>query len=189
MIKNSNMTLVGQLLKWEREQPNAPFLVQPMPSGAVVSLSWAEVADQVRRMACYLRSLPLPAKSQIAILGKNTAHWVMADLAIMLAGHVSVPLYPSLDSDSINYILDHSESRLLFVGKMDVDCEAWECLEGALPSTLAKITLPLAPIVSESVSWDKVVEGNTTIEPLVAPDADALATIIYTSGGTERRYA
>jgi len=184
MIKNDNVTLVGQLLHWGREQPNAPFLVQPMPNGAVLSLHWAEVVDQVKRMACYLRSLSLPANSQIAILGKNSAHWIMADLSIMLAGYVSVPLYPTLDSDSINYILDHSESRLIFVGKMDVEGEEWEALERALPSALPKIALPLAPTMSDATCWNKVIASNDLIEPVVLPDADALATIIYTSGST-----
>ena len=44
-------------------------------------------------MAAYLRSLDLPERSQIAIFSKNTAWWVLADLAIWMAGHVSVTLF------------------------------------------------------------------------------------------------
>ena len=43
----------------------------------------------------------------------------MTDLAIWMAGYVSVPLYPTLVADTVNQILTHSESRFIFVGKLD----------------------------------------------------------------------
>lgn len=64
-------------------------------------------------MAAHLRSLQLPPGSNIALLGKNSAHWIIADLAIMMAGHVSVPLYPTLGGESARCILEHCEARLL----------------------------------------------------------------------------
>ena len=57
--------------------------------------TWAQVMDEARSMAAHLQSLGLPAGSRVAILSKNSAHWLIADLAIWMAGHVSVPLYPS----------------------------------------------------------------------------------------------
>jgi long-chain acyl-CoA synthetase len=43
----------------------------------------------------------------------------MADLAIMMSGHISIPIYPSLNASSINQILVHSESRAIIIGKLD----------------------------------------------------------------------
>ncbi len=177
-------TLVGQLLKWEAERPDDVYLVQPLPNGDVESFTWKAVARQVKKIASYLQSCDFPANSQIAILGKNSAHWIMADLAIMLAGHVSVPLYPSLDSDSANYILDHSESRLLFVGKLDVDDAAWSAYQQALPVDLPRVMLPLSPIDEIAESWEVLVRSYQPRKSDLMPTAEGLATIIYTSGST-----
>jgi long-chain acyl-CoA synthetase len=43
----------------------------------------------------------------------------MADLAIMMSGHISIPIYPSLNADSIDQILVHSDSRAIIIGKLD----------------------------------------------------------------------
>ena len=57
----------------------------------------------------------------------------MADFAIWMAGHVSVPLYPTLAADTIRQILEHSESKLLFVGKLD----GWEAMKPGVPAGAA----------------------------------------------------
>ena len=95
---------------YEREQSQAgdTCFVQPWPDGSVHSLSWREVGEQVRRMAAYLKSQKLEPGSRIAIMSGNCCHWIMADIAIWMAGHVSVPLYPILGPDTINKILEHS---------------------------------------------------------------------------------
>ncbi|MDE1998195.1 MAG: AMP-binding protein, partial [Burkholderiales bacterium] len=80
------LTTLDCLYRWEQEQPDAVYLTQPF-GDRVVDYTWREVADQVRRMAAYLQSLKLPAGSNIGILSSNCAHWVMADLAVWMAGH------------------------------------------------------------------------------------------------------
>src|SRR5262245_10325142 len=112
-------TLLDRLLHWERTRPDTPYLIQPSGSGLVRTFTFAAVADEARRMAAHLASRNLPGRSHIAILGKNSAHWLIADLAIWMAGHVSVPLYPTMNARTAAYVLEHSESRLLFLGKMD----------------------------------------------------------------------
>ena len=81
---------------WESTRPDKVYLTQPMGRGVVKDFTWKEVMDQARRMAAHLRSLNLPPRSHIAIFSKNTAYWIMADLAIMISGHVSIPLYATL---------------------------------------------------------------------------------------------
>ena len=75
--------------------------------------------SEVRKIAAYIKSLNLTENSKIGILSKNCAHWIMSDLAIMMSGHISVPLYPNLKSKTLKNILEHSETKLLFVGKLD----------------------------------------------------------------------
>ena len=108
-----------RLYHWEQTAPDKVILTQPTGGGAVREYTWRQVMDESRRMASHLKGLGHAPGSRIAILSKNTAHWLMCDFAIWMAGHVSVPLYPTLAAGTIRQILDHSEAKLLFVGKLD----------------------------------------------------------------------
>ncbi len=183
--KNPKTTLLHCLLHWEVTQTHAVYMTQPYADGRVVDYTWVEVASQVRRMATHLRSLNLPPRSNIALLGKNSAHWIMADLAIWMAGHVSVPLYPALNGDTAGYIFEHSEARLLFLGKMDGKSDGWNEIAPVVPKGLPVITLPMAPR-NDLPSWDNIIANTQPLQDLQLPSADDLATILYTSGSTGR---
>lgn len=172
---------LASLYHWERTQPQAVHFTQPFGDGRVVDYTWAGAMDQARRMASYLRSLNLPPRSQIALLGKNSAHWIMADWAIWMAGHVSVPLYPTLAADTVRYILEHSEAKLLFVGKLD----GWAAMQPGVPATLPVVRLPLAP-VTEGESWDALIAAHPPLAGEPERPLDELATLVYTSGSTGR---
>ena len=162
----------------EAARPDDVWLVQPMGDGTVRELSWRQALDEARRAATYLRSLALPAASQIAIFAKNNAWWFLTDLAIWMAGHVSVPLYPTLTPASIRQVLDHSESRLIVIGKLDGFAE----MERGIPAGLPRLAMPMAPHL-DAPAW----RDAMTAEPIAgtpARDPDSLATIIYTSGST-----
>src|SRR5690606_27373252 len=120
-----------------------------------------------------------PPKSNVAIVGKNSAHWIMCDWAIWMAGHVTVPLYPTLAADTVRYILEHSESKLLFVGKLD----DWSTMKPGVPAGMPMITLPLAPD-TEGDTWDAIVARTAPLQGEPDRDLDELATIVYTSGST-----
>src|SRR5512139_218123 len=83
-----------RLYHWEKAAPERVVLTQPVGAGSVRDFTWAQVIDESRRMAAHLQSLGFAPGARIAILSKNTAHWLMSDFAIWLAGFVSVPLYP-----------------------------------------------------------------------------------------------
>ena len=167
------------LYRWERERANAVYLTQPTGGGQVLDITWREAADQVRRAASWLASRNGPQGSKIAIIGKNSAHWILADLAIQMAGHVSVPIYPTFNGEALRYILEHSETRACFVGKMDDTNN----LDSGVPPGLPLITLPLAPIV-KALAWTELLAQNKPMQGEAAPDLDAVNTIIYTSGTT-----
>jgi long-subunit acyl-CoA synthetase (AMP-forming) len=175
--------LLNCLHYWERYTPEAVYLTQPFPGGRVVDYSWREVADQARRMAAYLQGLDLPQGSSIALLGRNSAHWIMADLAIWMAGHVSVPLYPTLNAETARYILQHCQARLLFLGKMDGTTDGWHELRHALPEDLPTIALPMSPR-KDLPQWDELIKHSQPLEQFVPRGAEVLATVVYTSGST-----
>jgi long-chain acyl-CoA synthetase len=167
------------LYHWERTAPDAVHFTQPVGGGRIVEYTWRDIMNEVRRMANYIRSLGFPEKSQIALFGKNSAHWIMADYAIWMAGHVTVPLYPTLSPDTIRYTLEHSESRLLFVGKLD----GFEAMKPGIPEGMPVIRLPLSP-ETEGEKWEDIVASTPPLEGNPDRPLDDLATIVYTSGST-----
>ena len=171
--------LLARAARWEATAPDQVFLVQPHGGGQATPYTWRQTMDEARRMASHLAGLGLPPRSQIAIVGKNSAHWIMADLAIWMAGHVSVPLYPTLSSATARTILEHSESRLLFAGKLD----DWPTIRAGVPSGLPVIELPLAPHTG-APKWGDLVAASQPLGGFPKRDPGELATIIYTSGTT-----
>ncbi len=176
-------TLLHCFLYWEQATPDAVYLTQPFPDGEVVDYTWKQVGDQVRRIATHLKSLRLPPRSSIAILGKNSAHWIMADLAIWMAGHVSVPLYPTLNGETAKYILEHSETKLLFLGKLDGKVDGWNDIKRVLPASLPKIGTPMSPL-PDIPQWDDLCAKTEPLREPALPNPKDLATIVYTSGST-----
>ncbi len=163
----------------EARHPNKPYLSQPIAGGQVEQLSWSEVGDQARRAANWLRSLELPQGSRIAIISKNCAHWIITDLAIWMAGHVSVPLYPNLTADSVRQVLEHAQAAVVFVGKLD----DWPAMAPGVPEGIPCVGLPLRPSGRFDVLWSDL-QACTPIQDQPKPAADQLCTIIYTSGTT-----
>lgn len=183
---NTNQLLsypLERFLHWEKTQPNKVYMTQPFPDGKVVDYTWAEVGDQVRRMAAYLVSLDLPKKSHIALLGKNSAHWIMADIAIWMAGHVSVPVYPTMSGESAGYVIEHSDAIMLMLGKMDGVTDNWNGIEPHLPKDLTIVSLPMSPR-NDTPHWDDIIKQHEPLEALRLLAPEELATIIYTSGST-----
>lgn len=165
----------------EKRLAQRTCFVQPYPDGRVEEMSWAQQSLQVRKMAAYLKSLNLEAGSRVAIMSANCAHWIMADMAIWMAGHISVPLYPILSSNSVRQILEHSDTKVLFVGRLD----DWEGMAKGVPESVMQVAMPLFQDGPRpSISWNSIME---TVEPMVDSPVRApedLATIVYTSGTT-----
>jgi long-chain acyl-CoA synthetase len=168
-----------RLYHWERTAPERVVLTQPMGGGAVNTFTWAQTMDQTRRMAAHLKSLGLLPGDKVALLSKNTAWWLMCDFAIWMAGGVSVPLYPTLAADTIRQILEHSEAKLLFIGKLD----GWDGMKPGVPAGLPCISLPLAPPM-DCPKWDDIIARTAPLPGHPVRDGDELSTIMYTSGTT-----
>ncbi|WP_100643372.1 AMP-binding protein [Alteromonas facilis] len=176
-IIQSPVSPLAMLYKWEKERPEAIYLKQPV-NGVVNEYTWSDVATLVRKAANRLVSLGLEPGSRICILSKNCMEWFIADLAIMMAGHVSVPIFSTAGHSTIEYVLNHSDTKLIFVGKLDDT----ENQIKAIPSHIKSVAFPY-PNINVDEQWNDFID----IEPLQGEpdvDMDAMATIIYTSGST-----
>ncbi len=155
------------------------FLNQPI-GGVWKPWTYREAGQEIRRIAAALQGYNLPSKSNIAILSKNCAHWIMADIAIWMSGHVSVPLYATISASTIRQILDHSESKVLFVGKLDDFSQQ----RSGVPDNVKCISFtPYGE--KEGEQWDDLVAKTSASSLKEQPrDPEELATIKYTSGTT-----
>lgn len=180
-MDNSNKLPLEMVYHWEATKADSLYMTQPIGNGKVVEYTWGRAIDEARRMAAYLKSLNLPEKSRIGLISKNCAHWVMTDWAIWMAGHISVPLYPTLNADTVNYILNHAECDVLFVGKLD----DWDSMKPGVPESVRCISYPLSP-PNDFETWDDIVAKFPPLEGKTQRQADELATIVYTSGSTGR---
>jgi long-chain acyl-CoA synthetase len=163
---------------WEKTRPDRIYLSQPI-DGKAHTWTWKQTGIEARKMAAYLKSLGLPPGSNIGLVSKNCAHWIICDLAILMAGHVSVPLYPNLTAESIRKILEHSEAPLLFVGKLD----NWPSMRPGVPQGIRCISFPFYPHEGY-VQWYDVIEHIKPMEESPTRPEEELMTIIYTSGTT-----
>ena len=162
---------------WEAKTPNANFLIQPI-NGKRKIYTYQSAGLEIRKIASALQSYKLPLRSQVAILSKNCAHWVMSDLAIMMVGHVTVPIYPTLNAKTIENIIDHSESKAIIIGKLD-DYESQK--DGI--KNIHKISIELYG-GNDGDIWEELTKKEKPISENYEYSKDDLLTIIYTSGTT-----
>jgi long-chain acyl-CoA synthetase len=165
--------------RWEKERADEIFLTQPMGGGQVRDWTWAQAMDEARRVAAWLAAQGWEPGSRVAIMSKNTAWWIMSDLAIWMAGYVSVPIYPNLVAETVTQILGHSETKLCIVGKLD----DWMSMQPGIPKDMPCISTPLCD-AQGFTSWESIVASTPPMRESPTFPADAMATLIYTSGTT-----
>jgi long-chain acyl-CoA synthetase len=167
-----------RIYRWERERPEAVFLTQPN-GGRVRDWTWGQAVEEVRRIAAWLQAQDWEPGSRVCILSRNCAWWIMADLAIWMAGHVTVPIYASLQASSIRQILEHCGAKACFIGATDER----EAMDEGLLAGVACIRFPTAAF-GHCPTWEGLVTATRPLEGNPTRPAGDLATIIYTSGTT-----
>jgi len=176
---NSFNSPLEAFLYWEKSTPKNPFLKQ-FSGDQIITYSYKSAGEEIRSFAAALNGYNLPEKSHIAILSKNCAHWILADLAIMMAGHVSIPVDSTLNAESINQILVHSESKIVILGPLD----HYESQKKGIPAII-KINIGQSA-ESEGHTWEELVTKNPPLLKIRQQKKDDLLTIIYTSGTTKK---
>ena len=163
---------------FEQTQADQLFLSEPV-NGVYQNFTWKSAGDEVRKMAAAIQAMGLQKGDKVAILSKNCAYWIMADLAIMMAGCVSVPLYPNISAATLQEILMHSDSKLVFIGKLDQPEQA----QAAVPAHIAQVCFPFYPI-KNCLNWADLTSNQAKLEGKAEVNLESLVCIIYTSGTT-----
>jgi len=168
---------LSAFMHWESTTPQKEYLRQYINGGLKI-YTFKQSGDEARRIATAINGFNLPPKSKIALMSSNCAHWVMADLAIMMSGHTSVPIYPTLGAETIEYILNHSEAKAIIVGKL-LDFESQKPAIKNMPI----ISVEMYGIKEEYI-WENLIVQNEPLQQTAEQDTEHLFTIIYTSGTT-----
>ncbi len=171
-----------------------PCLMQK-ESGKYKDISYQEVYDQTESFAFGLLSLGVKREDKVAIIGENRPEWVYSDMAIIGVGAVNVPLYPISTADTIQYILNDSESVGIVVSnkfhmnkvlKVRDKCPKLKFIVvmNNKDDISGNENVYTFEQVQEMGKSYKAENPNLFSENLKIADKDALATIIYTSGTT-----
>ena len=166
---------VQAFVQHAKATPDKIFLHQPYEN-ELVTVTYAEALDHVIRLSQWLKRYP--DNSHIAILSLNCMHWFLTDLAIMLAGHVSIPIYPTSSSSSINQVLEHSGAKCLFLGKMPPEKAHFQVVDTDLD------VVSMYTKRDGHHDWETLGGEAIEADSLTFPTLDDLASIVYTSGTT-----
>lgn len=179
---STNNKFYFKFYDWEEKFKDKPFLRQPFGE-SWEEYTWGETGQLARRLATGLKSLGLKKGSHIGLISKNCREWIIADLAIIMAGYVSVPFFPNLKSTEIKSLIEFGEVSALFVGKL----ENWEEMKNGVDKDLPIIAFPHYEnnsIVSEGFQWDEFISKFEPQRENYHPNLDDVWTIIFTSGTT-----
>ena len=180
---NTNQELFEfKFYEWEKQLKDKPYLKQPF-GDEWEEYTWGEVGNMARRLATGLKSLNLREGAHIGIYSKNCREWIISDLAIVMAGYVSVPFFPSLNGKELAYIMDYGDVDALFIGKI----ETWDQIKDDLPQGMPLIKFPHydgCSNVTKGHEWFKFIDSHEPMQNPNKPKLSDLWTIIFTSGTT-----
>ena len=178
----SNNKFKFNFYEWERKLKDKPFLRQPF-GDKWEEYTWGETGQMARKLATGLKTLGLPPKSHIGLMSKNCREWIIADLAIYMAGYVSVPFFPTLNSKELKSLLHFGDVSALFMGKVN----AWDEIKNGIPDDMPLIAFPHYKDCSEISVGHQWFDFINKFEPQQEdfyPDRSDVWTIIFTSGTT-----
>lgn len=184
-----------QFLTEEYVNRTKSFIMMHKVDGKYSGISYQQFKEETENLAFGLATLGVGRSDKIAIISENRPEWVYSDMAILGLGAVDVPLYPSLTSDSIEFILNNSESKGIIVSnkfqlnkilKIRKNCPKLEFIiilnekdnvsSEKNISTFKEVQMKGGKLKQEDPNYFK--------DKMQKVQKDDLCTIIYTSGTT-----
>jgi long-chain acyl-CoA synthetase len=157
--------------------------------GRYQSISWAEAARDVRRLALGLRSLGITRGDRVGLVSENRPEWIIADLAIMTAGAITVPAYVTHTVDDHRHVLANSGAHAVFVSKPALSARV---LAAANQVDSVHTVIAIEPTAGQAsavdlLSWEEMLargreRPDDTGEIVAGIEPDDTACLIYTSG-------
>ncbi len=185
-------SLPGLLLQWATQTPGRVAL-RSKNLGRWEELTWAGYATRAAHIGLGLRALGVRAGDRVAIHSENRSEWLLADLGAQGIGAVSVGIYPTSPEAEVEYLLTHSESKVIVVEDQE-QLDKTLAVRDRLPA-LERIviidTTGLRGFADPQVITFAELETLAADQPdsdyaaaVAGLDPDAVAIIVYTSGTT-----
>lgn len=186
------MTTITRLFDfpyYQLEKFNLPKAFSTKYNGEWRSISTQEYIDKANQISRGLLRLGVQPNDKIAIISStNRTEWNILDIGILQLGAQNVPIYPTISKEDYEYVLNHSESKYVFVS----DCEVLDKINAIKGNTKLQGVYSF-DVIEECSNWDQILQlgaddsNQDEVEKLKAEvKADQLATLIYTSGTTGR---
>ncbi len=175
-------TVIERFYHWEKTTPDKVFLRQPKGKHWK-TLTYQQAGEEARKLTTALRDLGLAKGDHVAIYSKNCYHWILTDLAIMMGGFVSVPLYSSLTKEGLKEVIDLADLKAIFLGKLD----NWGDRTSVIPSEVLAIKFPHYDgnaEVTVGMEWNELLKDKMPASDNYVPLLSDLWTIKFTSGTT-----
>jgi len=179
-----------------------PDLIGRCLAGRVESINAREFVERVRDISLGLTALGLSRGDRVALLSESRPEWLLSDLAVLSAGGVTVPIYPTLSASQTAFILKDSGARIAIVSTAEQHRKVLT-IAGDLPSLQSLVVIDAEsglkagglPEPTCQTLADLAATGHRRIldgwgvarafqEDAKAVGPSDLATIIYTSGTT-----
>ncbi len=183
-------TLAQAVVDTVKKYPRPDFMLYKK-DGQYQPISTEDFGRQVKHLCLGLRDLGLQKGDKVIILSENRPEWVITDHANLCLGAITVPIYTSLVSEQIKYIIDDSDAKAVFVSCEDL----WNRVEAVRPG-LAKVRHYIAFMERAPagvLTYNQVLERGRKLDEenptlfaslVEAVKAEDEASLIYTSGTT-----
>lgn len=156
------------------------------------ALTWAQLATRARTLGQSLAASGVPEGNRVAIFSGNCIEWVLCDYGAFFAGAVVVPLYPSSTPEQASFILEETESRVVFAGSQETFDKALQARKPERPFLLVALhpttNLRGATGAMHLMEFEALGSGAPWAEEISArlsrATSEDLFTILYTSGTT-----
>ena len=175
--------IIPQLL----EKYNKPNALAAKVNGKWVEYSTQEFADTVNYLSYGLLQLGIEREEKIGIISNNRPEWIFADYAIQQSGAVSVPIYPTISENDLNFIFNDAKIKYVFVSSIDLYNKV-KAVAATLPSIKGIYTFNT---IEGANHWTELVnigkQNNKSKEIEVIKNSikpNDLFSILYTSGTT-----
>ena len=154
-------------------------------NGAWTPTSSDELLARVTNLACAIRDAGLQTGDRVGLIAGDSVNWIVADFAVLFAGCVVVPIFPTQAPDQVAYILQNSDAKLVFADtevaadrlrRMSIPVPRIVVFESAGDDSLARFEARGAQVHAEHPDWPQIFERE--IKP------EDLGVLIYTSGTT-----
>lgn len=171
-------TLPDLVALWAEQHPDTTWLRDLHEHGSE-DYSWRQAQQQIAAIGAMLEQRYGQGEKMV-VLSRNRAHWVLADLAIIASGNVTVSMFTTLPASTAEYIFQLTEARVIFVG----ETSNWQRIVPVLPRDILVVTLPGVELEHPHERWEDLLAQYAGQAPAYQCRPDDMISLVFTSGTT-----